>query len=78
LASKNTLAEAFDLEDLDSVGYISYEGLLSAFTVLETVPKELQDFIAYFMFKESLDPEKFDYRIILNLLEEGPKLSQSD
>jgi len=36
--TKETLAEAFELEDLDSEGFVTIEGLRSVFLAMETVP----------------------------------------
>lgn len=40
-ATKTTLAEAFDMEDLDSEGWVDQAGFKSALMFLEDVPNDL-------------------------------------
>lgn len=70
LAGKNreTLKEAFSLEDYDEEGYISVEGFKGAMETFEDVPNDIQELILFEMYKESKNPEQLKYQIILDLL----------
>ena len=72
-----TLEEALDLEDVDSTGFISIEGLYAAFTVLENIPKHIQDFVAVLLYSDSGDTEKLEYKKIIDMLGEKTPVIQA-
>ena len=76
--SKSTLAEAFDLEDLDSNGFIAQDAIHSAFQAMDEVQTDLEDFIAYYMYKHSDNAEQLKYQVILDLLEEEEAQEKSE
>lgn len=69
------MAEAFELEDLDSVGYVTPEGLRNVFLAIENVPFDVQEFIWAYLRLKSNDLKNLKYWFLLELLiEKSPKL----
>ena len=66
MSSQETLKEAFDMEDLDSAGYVNLEGMYGSFSMLDNIPDLVQDYCAFLMFRESKDTEKLRYQIVLD------------
>lgn len=79
VSCKMSLEETIKLDDDEGTGLVSLEGLKESFEVMDlTIDPKLEEFIMYFIFKQSESIHKMKYMILIDLLDEVDEDSEPE